>query len=237
MFKRSPNQTTPTLPSSREHSATEFCDVCYLMASNVEFLSDQLATFLAVALLHILPSATNLCWFKGLSGSNEIYLVYIIHSNPTYLYPTATQEPPVGTSLSLNPNMHRTGPYTSYTRGDHTQRLEQSKYPRLLPAPATDTTIAAAPYSHEVLEQITSSLRAGISSNVRPTPAYEVNLSFIALCNTNLMHLADDTARQEVEMRLCATSGIQLIQLARAVQLGIHDCRFLLLSTMPKVKR
>lgn len=164
---------------------------------------------------------------------------HTFHRGPTPMPPQELpHEPPVGGSQSplVDPQRQRTSRYAPYHRGDRTlsqrhrpgplEQLPGNAYPRLLPRPTTDMSVATAPYNREVLAQITASLRESIPSIDPLTPAYEVNLSFIALCNTNLIHLTDDTVRREVEMRLLAASGKELVELARAVQLGIRDREF-----------
>jgi len=52
----------------------------------------------------------------------------------------------------------------------------------------------------------------------------EVNLSFITLCNYNLVHLVEQDEMRQVHARLEGTSKEDLVQMARTVQLGIRDC-------------
>ncbi|KAF8427580.1 hypothetical protein BGX38DRAFT_1235038 [Terfezia claveryi] len=79
--------------------------------------------------------------------------------------------------------------------------------------------LLTAPYPQVLLDRVTATLRATADEFDFP---HEVNLSFIALCNNNLVHLATQDDVQQVHNRLESMSGEGLVELARTVLLGIR---------------
>ncbi|KAF8445119.1 hypothetical protein BGX38DRAFT_1143603 [Terfezia claveryi] len=119
---------------------------------------------------------------------------------------------------------HRPPPFTP-SRTTHPQTTHAAtatsctNYPRLLPPPISDTVITAS-YPATLLSRLTAILRG---TDVYEMPS-EVNLSFIALCHYNLIHLVGQPEMGKVHARLEGTSTQELVHMSRTVQLGIHDC-------------
>ncbi|KAF8422181.1 hypothetical protein EV426DRAFT_575241 [Tirmania nivea] len=99
-------------------------------------------------------------------------------------------------------------------------RNSNNNYPRLLPPPVPNTSLSA-PYPLTLLSRITTILRG---TNEFDIPS-EVNLSFIALCNYNLVHLVGQDEMDKIHARLETTPRDEIVKLARTVQLGISDFR------------
>ncbi|RPB24369.1 hypothetical protein L211DRAFT_868103 [Terfezia boudieri ATCC MYA-4762] len=97
-------------------------------------------------------------------------------------------------------------------------RHSNNNYPRLLPPPVPNANLCAS-YPLTLLSRITAVLRG---TNEFDIPS-EVNLSFIALCNYNLVHLVGQDEMDKIHARLETTPRDEIVKLARTVQLGISD--------------
>lgn len=89
-------------------------------------------------------------------------------------------------------------------------------------APAPGPSVSS--YPQALLQTLTSSLRQGHLENPSIV-AHEVNLTFIALCHFNMLHLVPDEEREAIQASLATRSGCDLISLARSIQLGVSNCK------------